>query len=44
MERKTYVQPEVEVLQIEVEKGFAQSGIPGASGGNAGGGAWDNWN
>lgn len=25
MERKTYVQPEVEVLQIEVEKGFAQS-------------------
>ena len=42
MERKTYVQPEVEVLQIEVEKGFAQSGIP--AGGSAGGGAWDNWN
>ena len=30
MERKTYVQPEVEVLQIEVEKGFAQSNGDGA--------------
>ena len=42
MERKKYVQPEVEVLQIEVEKGFAQSGDP--TGGNAGGGAWNDWN
>ena len=31
MERKKYVQPEVEVLQIEIEKGFAQSGGPGES-------------
>lgn len=31
MERKTYVQPEVEVLQIEVEKGFAQSNGAGDS-------------
>ena len=45
MERKTYVQPEVEVLQIEVEKGFAQSGIPGGSEGIApGGGEWNEWN
>lgn len=44
MERKEYVQPEIEVLQIEVEQGFAQSSGPGESGGSAGGGAWDNWN
>ena len=36
MERKTYVQPEIEVLEIEVEKGFAQSGTPGES-------AWEQW-
>ena len=36
MERKEYVQPEIEVLQIEVEQGFAQSGGPGES-------PWDNW-
>ena len=36
MERKKYVQPEIEVLQIEVEKGFAQSSDPGES-------PWDNW-
>ena len=42
MERKEYVQPEIEVLQIEIEKGFAQSGGPGE--GSAGGGVWDDWN
>ena len=44
MERKEYVQPEIEVLQIEVEQGFAQSSGPGESGGSAGGGAWNDWN
>lgn len=36
MERKVYVQPEIEVLQIEVEQGFAQSSGPGSS-------PWDDW-
>lgn len=36
MEKKNYVQPEIEVLQIEIEKGFAQSGVAGDS-------AWDNY-
>ena len=36
MERKVYVQPEIEVLQIEVEQGFAQSSGPGES-------PWDDW-
>ena len=27
MEKKTYLAPEVEVLEIVVEQGFAQSGI-----------------
>ncbi len=44
MERKEYVQPLVEVLEIEVEKGFATSGIPGEAGGNAGGSGWSDWN
>ena len=44
MEKKIYEQPLIEVLEIEVEKGFATSGIPGEAGGSAGGGAWDNWN
>ena len=44
MEKKIYEQPLIEVLEIEVEKGFATSGGPGESGGSAGGGAWDNWN
>lgn len=44
MEKKIYEQPLIEVLEIEVEKGFAQSGTPGESGGSAGGGAWDDWN
>ena len=44
MERKKYVQPEIEVLQIEVEKGFAQSSGPGESGGSTGGGVWNDWN
>lgn len=43
MEKKIYEQPLIEVLQIEVEKGFAQSSDPGGSEGNAPGGAWDNW-
>lgn len=34
MEKKNYVQPEIEVLQIEIEKGFAQSG---------GESAWENY-
>ena len=25
MEKKTYVQPQVEVLEVEIEKGFAAS-------------------
>ena len=36
MEKKNYVQPEIEVLQIEIEKGFAQSGGAGDS-------VWDNY-
>ena len=44
MERKKYVQPEIEVLQVEVEMGFAQSGGPGSAGGDAGGGMWNDWN
>jgi hypothetical protein len=28
MEKKNYVAPEVEVLEIAVEQGFAQSGEP----------------
>ena len=44
MERKKYVQPEIEVLQIEVEKGFAQSSDPGSADGNAGGSGWSDWN
>ena len=31
MEKKIYEQPLIEVLEIEVEKGFAQSGTPGES-------------
>lgn len=31
MEKKNYVQPEIEVLQIEIEKGFAASGDAGKS-------------
>ena len=44
MEKKIYEQPLIEVLEIEVEKGFATSGIPGEAGGSSGGGAWDDWN
>ena len=44
MEKKIYEQPLIEVLEIEVEKGFAQSGTPGGSEGMAPGGAWDDWN
>ena len=43
MEKKIYEQPLIEVLEIEVEKGFATSGTPGGAGGSAGGGAWDDW-
>ena len=28
MEKKTYLAPEVEVLEVAVEQGFAQSGGP----------------
>lgn len=31
MERLNYVQPEIEVIEIEVEQGFAASGGPGES-------------
>lgn len=31
MEKQTYISPEVEVIEIAVEKGFAQSGGPGES-------------
>ena len=44
MEKKIYEQPLIEVLEIEVEKGFAQSGIPGEAGGDAGGMGWNDWN
>lgn len=44
MEKKIYEQPLIEVLEIEVEKGFATSGGPGEAGGMTGGGAWDDWN
>ena len=43
MEKKIYEQPLIEVLEIEVEKGFATSGGPGESGGNAGGSGWSDW-
>lgn len=36
MEKKTYIQPEIEVMEFAVEKGFAQSGGAGES-------DWDNW-
>jgi hypothetical protein len=35
MENSNYVQPIVEVVEIEVEKGFATSGGPGESEYNA---------
>ncbi len=35
MENSNYVQPIVEVIEIEVEKGFATSGGPGESEYNA---------
>lgn len=36
MEKPIYVQPEIEVIEIEVEKGFATSGAPGSTpGGNS---------
>ena len=44
MEKKIYEQPLIEVLEIEVEKGFATSGTPGGAGGSAPGGAWEDWN
>lgn len=28
MNRKEYIAPEIEVLEIQIEKGFAQSGDP----------------
>ncbi len=28
MEKKNYLAPEVEVLEVAVEQGFAQSGVP----------------
>jgi|GEM_PF-1193765 len=31
MEKKTYIQPEIEVMEFAVEKGFAQSGGAGES-------------
>lgn len=36
MEKKIYEQPLIEVLEIEVEKGFAQSSTPGES-------PWEQW-
>ena len=36
MEKKAYISPEVEVIEIAVEKGFAQSGGAGES-------EWENW-
>lgn len=32
MEKLTYEAPQVEVVEVEVEKGFASSPVPGASG------------
>ena len=31
MENVIYVAPEVEIIEVEVEKGFATSGAPGQS-------------
>ena len=31
MEKQTYISPEIEVLEIAIEKGFAQSGGAGES-------------
>ncbi len=31
MEKTKYVQPEIEVLEVKIEEGFAQSGTPGKS-------------
>ena len=38
-EKKAYEAPEVEVLEVEIESGFAQSGVPDYERG----GSW-NWN
>lgn len=34
MERKMYVAPELEVLEVMVEKGFVESNAPGIGGGS----------
>ena len=31
MEKQTYISPEIEVIEIAIEKGFATSGGPGES-------------
>ena len=38
MEKQTYISPEIEVVEIAIEKGFAQSG-----GNGAGESEWENW-
>lgn len=37
----TYQTPQIEVLEINVEQGFASSGEPAGGAGSSG---WDNWN
>ena len=37
MEKQTYISPEVEVIEIAIEKGFATSG------GGAGESEWSEW-
>ena len=36
MEKKTYISPDIEVVEIAIEKGFAQSGGAGES-------TWKDW-
>jgi hypothetical protein len=38
MEKQTYISPEIEVVEIAIEKGFAQSGN------GAGESEWEPWN
>ena len=30
MEKRIYIAPEVEIVEVKVEQGFAQTGVPGS--------------
>ncbi len=43
MEKKNYLAPEIEVLEVAVEQGFAQSGVPNGAPGFSPFGDEQNW-